>query len=277
MNRANSQELRLRNAVIAPYIQDDIKLSPKLTVNLGLRWDIMVPFTENNNLIVFFNPNGANPGADNLRGSATKFGTCNGCAGYNRADIHWGHFGPRLGFAYQLNDKTVVQAGFSVAFLNGGAYEYGTNKVAVNYGNLLVGSFTRGTTGTNQSSFGSWDTNQLPSPQPTPFSTSLGNGTQINDFSRKDGFAPYSEQWNVNVQRRIPYDMFVTAAWVGNRVIHLPSQLNTVNQLDPKYFTLGSTLGLSFADGSAQAAGYTVPYTNFVKDFGGSATVGQSL
>ena len=93
---------------IAPYIQDDIKLTPKLTVNLGLRWDIMVPFTENNNLVVFFNPTAANPAADGLLGAATKLGTCNGCAGYNRADIHWGHFGPRLGFAYQLNDKTVV-------------------------------------------------------------------------------------------------------------------------------------------------------------------------
>ena len=186
-------------------------------------------------------------------------------------------FGPRLGFAYQLNDKTVLQAGFSVAFLNGGAYEYGTSKVAVNYGNLLVGSFTRGTTGTNQSSFGSWDTTQLPNPQPTPFSPGLGVGTQINDFSKNDGYAPYSQQWNVNVQRRLPYDMFVTAAWVGNRVIHLPSQLNTPNQLNPSYFSLGNTLGLSFANGTAQAAGYTVPYANFVNDFGGSATVGQSL
>jgi hypothetical protein len=277
VNRANSQELRLRNVDIAPYIQDDIKLTPKLTVNLGLRWDIMVPFTENNNLIVFFNPNGKNPEADGLLGAATKFGSCNGCAGYTRADIHWGHFGPRIGFAYQLNDKTVLQAGFSVAFLNGGAYEYGTNKVAVNYGNLLVGSFTRGTTGTNVSSFGSWDTNQLPNPQPTPFSTSLGNGTQINDFSKNDGYAPYSQQWNINVQRRVPYDMFVTAAWVGNRVIHLPSQLNTVNQLNPNYFSLGNQLGLSFADGSAQAAGFSLPYANFVNDFGGAATVGQSL
>jgi Carboxypeptidase regulatory-like domain len=277
VNRANSQELRLRNVDIAPYIQDDIKLTPKLTVNLGLRWDIMVPFTENNNLVVFFNPAAANPAADGLPGAATKFGSCSGCAGYTRADIHWGHFGPRLGFAYQVNDKTVVQAGFSIAFLNGGAYEYGTSKTAVNYGNLLVGSFTRGTTGTNQSSFGSWDSSQLPSPQPTPFSPSLGVGTQINDFSKNDGFAPYSEQWNVNVQRRLPYDMFVTAAWVGNRVIHLPSQLNTPNQLDPKYFSLGNDLGLSFADGSAQAKGYKLPYTNFVTDFGGAATVGQSL
>ena len=85
-------------------------------------------------------------------------------------------------------------------------------------------------------------TNQFPNPQPTPFSPSLGVGTQINDFSKNDGFAPYSEQWNVNVQRRIPYDMFVTAAWVGNRVIHLPSQLNTPNQLDPKYFCPGQLI-----------------------------------
>ena len=42
-NRSNSQELRLRNLDISPYIQDDIKLTPKLTVNLGLRWDIRCP------------------------------------------------------------------------------------------------------------------------------------------------------------------------------------------------------------------------------------------
>jgi outer membrane receptor for ferrienterochelin and colicin len=39
-NRSNSQELRLRNIDFSPYIQDDIKLTPKLTVNLGMRWDI---------------------------------------------------------------------------------------------------------------------------------------------------------------------------------------------------------------------------------------------
>jgi hypothetical protein len=277
-NRSNSQELRLRNLDFSPYIQDDIKLSPKLTFNIGLRWDIQVPFTENNNLIVFFNPTTPNPEAGNLPGAATKLGSCSGCAGYNRADIHWGHIGPRIGVAYQISPKMVLQAGFSIAFLNGGAYEYGTNKVAVNYGNLLVGSFTRGSTGGTSSSYGSWDTSSLPNPTPTPFSPNLGVGTQINDFSKNDGYAPYSQQWNINVQREMPYDMLVTAAWVGNRVIHLPSQLNTPNQLDPgKYFGLGSDLQLSFADGSAQAKGYQLPYPNFVSDFGGSATVGQSL
>jgi hypothetical protein len=161
--------------------------------------------------------------------------------------------------------------------LNGGAYEYGTSKVAVNYGNLLTGSFTRLSTGTNQSGYGSWDVTPLPNPSATPFSPSLGVGTQINAFSRNDGFSPYSQQWNVNIQRQLPYDTFLSAAWVGNRVIHLPSQLNAPGQLDPKYLSLGSDLGLRFDNGTAQAKGYTLPYANFVHDFGGGATVGQAL
>jgi hypothetical protein len=279
VNRSNSQELRLRNFDVSPYIQDDIKLTPKLTINVGVRWDIQVPFTEVNNLIVFFDPSNStpNPAAGGIPGAASRLGTCTGCTGYTRADVHWGHFGPRLGFAYQINNKTVVQAGLSVAFLNGGAYEYGTNKVAVNYGNLLTGSFTRNSTGTNVSSFGSWDSNTLLNPSATPFSPGLGIANTINQFSRNDGYAPYTEQWNLNVQRQVPWDIFVTAAWVGNRVIHLPSKLNPISQMNPQYLALGNDLNLSFADGSAQAKGYALPYPNFVSDFGGSATVAQSL
>ena len=73
-------------------------------------------------------------------------------------------FTPRGGFSYKLNEKTVLQGGFSMNFLDGGAYEYGTSKVAVNYGNLLDGSTTFKTTGTTTPAFGSWDTNSLPLP-----------------------------------------------------------------------------------------------------------------
>lgn len=284
-NRSNSQELELRNIDFSPYIQDDIKLTPKLTINLGVRWDVMVPFTENHNLIVFFDPTIPNPAADNLPGAVTQFGNCAGCAGYDRADLHWGHVGPRFGFAYQIDPKTVVQGGYSIAFLDGGAFEYGTNKVAVNYGNLLTGSYAQNSTGTNVSSFGSWDTHTMPNPQATPFSPGLGvGGVQVDAFNKNDGYAPYSQQWSVNVQRELPYQMFLTAAWVGTRVIHLPSQLNSINQINPSNFALGSDLGLSFAPdcatsgaGCAAAAGYQVPYANFVSQFGDSATVAQAL
>jgi hypothetical protein len=287
-NRANNIEARLRNWVLAPYIQDDIKLSPKLTVNLGLRWDIQAPFTENDNNIVFFDP--AKPGTfpgTSIPGSATKFGNCTGCAGYDRADIHFTHFGPRLGFAYQLTRKTVVQGGFSIAFLNGGAYEYGTSKVAVNYNKLLVGSFTKNSTNGLSSSFGSWDTNTIPNPTATPFNPGLGAGTQINVMSKSYGYAPYSQQWNVNLQRDLGWNTLITAAYVANRVIHLPSQNNRIGQMDPKYddqygdvidpVTNQSVLADSFSTGDAQRMGFSLPYPNFVNDFGGSATVAQAL
>lgn len=277
-NRSNSQELKLRNLAYAPYVQDDYKVNPKLTLNLGIRWAILVPFTEVNNNIVFFDPTSPNPAADNIPGAVTKFGHCTGCAGYTRAPINWKHFGPRLGFAYQINNKTVVQGGYSIAYLDGGAYEYGTNKVAVNYGNLLVGAYQQSSTGTNVSSYGSWDTHILPNPQPTPFSPGLGvGGPQIDAFSKSDNYAPYSQQWNLQVQRQFRGNMFLSVAWVGNRDLHLPSQLNSINQINPKYFSLKSDLGLSFADGSAQAAGYKAPYGQFVQQWGGSATVAQSL
>jgi len=302
-NRSNSQELKLRNWDLSPYIQDDIKITPKLTLNVGVRWDLQDPFTENHNLVVFFNPDGTDAhyttgSGTPLAGAATKLGSCTGCAGYSKADLHYSHLGPRFGFAYKLSDKSVLQAGFAIAFLNGGAYEYGTNKVAVNYGNLLVGSYTRNSTGNNTSSFGSWDTNQIPNPPATAFNTALGAGTQINAFSKKDGYAPYAEQWNVNYQRELPYNMFLTAAWLGNRVIHLPSQLNPINQIDPQFVSQygsvispcqlaasngknsNSVLTDTFGPGGcaeADGLGDLLPYNNFVNDFGGSATVSQAL
>ncbi len=284
VNRAGNQEEKLRNVDLSPYIQDDIKLTPHLTVNLGLRWDIQVPFTENNNQIVFLNPNATDPAAVSLTGqpiagAANQFGYgFPGAAGYNHAQTHFGHFGPRFGFAYELNQKTVIQGGFSLAFLDGGAYEYGTNKVAINNGQLLTGLFNRARTGSNVSSYGSWDTQVLPLVQPTPFSPGLGGGEQIEAFDPiHDGFAPYSQQWVINLQRQLPFKTFLTASWVGNRVIHLPSQLNAPNQLNPQYLSLGSKLSDVFAPGQTQLDGVNLPYTNFVNDFGGGATVAQAL
>jgi hypothetical protein len=291
-NRSDSQELRLRNIDLSPYVQDDIKLSSRLTLNLGVRWDIQVPFTENNNLIVYFdqdNP-GTDPAAGGIPGGLTKFGNCTGCAGYDRASIHWNHFGPRFGFAYKLSNKMVLQGGLDVAILNGGAYEYGTSKVAVNYSNLLTGAFARGSTGSTTSSFGSWDANSIPAPVAVPFGPSIGNGLSIDAFSQKDGYAPYSQQWNINLQRELPWNVFVEAAWVGNKVIHLPSQNNRIGQMNPTYDTQygnvlstcaanagNSVLSDTFQSGCAQADGFTTPYPNFVSDFGGSSTVAQAL
>jgi len=271
--RQQANELRLRNLSVSPYLQDDIKLTSRFTLNVGLRWDIMRPFTEVSNQVVFFDPNIPNPGAGGRLGAATKLGICDGCANYERAWTQWSHFSPRLGFTYQLNQKTVVQSGFSMNYLNGGAFEFGTNKVAVSYGNLLQGVFQRVSNNSNIPGYGSWDAQVMPFPTPAPFSPNIGNGATIHAFNRNADTAPYITTWNAGIQRELPWNLFFTGTYVGNKVNHLPSALNPFNQLDPAYLAqYGSLLGQPVTS----VPGAPIPYPGFLTDFPG-ASLQQAL
>lgn len=277
-SRVEAYEMALRDLDVSPYIQDDIKVTPRLTVNAGLRWDIMVPFTEKHNEIVFLNENASNAAAGNLPGAASMFGNCStGCAGLTRADIGWGHFGPRLGFAYSLNQKTVLQAGAYLVFLDGGAYEFGSSNVSVNMGNVLFGEFNRQSTGSNVPGYGDWDSTTLQKPPAIAFNPSMANGGNITYFNRNLGIAPYDQAWTVSLQRELPWNMFLTLSYLGSRDIHLPSQLNPINQPNPSILQYGSLLSQPVNSPAAQAAGIKSPYPNFVQDFGGGATVEQAL
>ena len=235
-------ENRLRNLYFAPYVQDDFKFSSRLTVNLGLRWDILRPFLENNDNVLFFDPTVANPGAvtpggANLLGAANKLGNCSACAGYRRADTHWRDFSPRIGFAYKLNQKTVVLGGYAINFLDGGAYEYGDNKIAVNYGSLLGGIFNVNSFNSNTPGFGQWDGKSIPEPAATQFTDRgfLNSTGALRQFGRDPGKIPYTQGWNVGFQRELPANMFLSVAYIGNRSLHLPSLLNPINQTNPKF------------------------------------------
>jgi Carboxypeptidase regulatory-like domain len=288
--RIFSNESYLRNKEFAFYAQDDIKYNSRLTFNLGFRYDIMVPFTEKNNNIIFMNPTEPNPEAGGLLGAATKFGNCTGCSGITRADIHWKNFQPRIGVAYMVNSKTVIRSGFYMSYLDGGAYEYGTAETASFMGSLLAGSYGRSSTGSSVPGYGSWDTNPTPLPQSTPFTPSIGNGGTIFNFPYKNrqrppllpnagsvGTAPYVSAWNVAFQRELPWNMFVTAAYVGNRAIHLPTTLELSNQANPSILQYGPLLSELVNSPDAIAAGIKDPYPGFVQQFGASATVEQSL
>ncbi len=322
-------ETKLRNFYVAPYFQDDIKVTRKLTVNVGLRWDIMVPFItkavdgQPENQIVFFDPQAPNPGAIDpatgqaLLGAANVIGTCATCSGFHRADIQWRHFSPRVGFAYSWNPKTVLLAGFALNFLDGGAYEYGDNKLAVGYGNLLAGITNVNSLGSNVAHYGQWDGNPLAVPPATDFSPELFNSTGVlHQFGRDPGRYPFSQAWNVGIQRELPYNMFLSVSYIGNRVLHLPSMLNPINQTNPTFLSnfcpsanpgdpncLMSPGSPNFAWTSAasqaalQSAGFAsasvtcpaasnnpgatgtffTPYTNFLCDYGPGAGLSQAL
>ncbi len=294
-------ETKLRNFYLSPYLQDDIKITPRFTLNAGLRWDILWPFAtvpvkgQPADTIVFFNPNAANTSAISvangqaLPGAASLLGTCSNCVGYSRAPVDLRQFSPRLGFAYELNNKTVIMAGYALNHLTGGTYEFGNNKVAVQYGSLLAGLFNVPSNGTNVAAFGQWDNNPVPVPPATPFSPGLVNGTgSLTLFGfTKSGRAPYVQNWNFGIQRELPRNMLVTAAYVGNRGVHLPSALDAPNQLDPGFLPLGNQLGVAWTDptsqpilqaaGFGQSGGFFTPYVNFINDYGSGATLAQAL
>ncbi len=104
----------------------------------------MLPYTMAQNNNVFLAAATPNPMAGNLPGAATEYGNCPGCAGYNRIAIHGRNFGPRVGFAYNLDKNTVVQAGYTITFLGyNNAYGQGEGENGpINMAGLLGGSYT---------------------------------------------------------------------------------------------------------------------------------------
>ena len=286
-SRILSTKKYYRNKAFSSYIQDDIKVNKRFTLNLGLRWDIMVPFTEDNNSVYFVNELLPNADAGGLLGVATKFGNCAGCAGITRTAIHWKDFAPRLGFAYMLTPKTVIRSGFYYTYLNGGAYEYGTAQNGLYLSSLGNGEFQRLATGTNISSYGSWDQTPLPLPAPRPFSPAMANGSGfINQFCidqngptdiRNNCMNPTESAWNLNIQRELPWKTFLTVGYVGNHVVHLPVTLKARDRRLIPYFKYGNLLGELVTSPDAVAAGIKIPYPGFVQQFGAAATVYQAL
>ena len=103
--RTSSNTTAINTQAYSGYVQDDVKLTPKLTVNLGVRYDLMLPYTMAQNNNVFLAAGTPNPSAGNIPGAATEYGNCAGCAGYNQIAYHGLYFGPRVGFAYSLDNK----------------------------------------------------------------------------------------------------------------------------------------------------------------------------
>lgn len=273
---------------MAFYVQDDIKLTSKLTLNAGLRYDLMIPYSMNQNNNVFLNPTAPNPAAGNLPGAATQYGNCQGCAGYNRVAIHDLYFGPRVGFAYSLDRNTVIQGGYTITYLGyNGAYGQGEGLSGPinNMAGLLGGSYTLNSTGGNTSAYGQWDdpatgaANPIPAVSPTTFNPGLGVAQTIYYLDHdKNGEAPILQMWSLSVQRQIPWHTMLTVDYTANRVTHLSGyNRNPISQPDPSVLKYGSLLTQNINSAAAKAAGFTAPYADFATQFKGGATVLQAL
>ena len=101
----------------AGFAQDDWRVNSKLTLNIGLRWETQLPPTGLEDRWADFSPTTPNPAADNRPGAVLFAGSGNGRVGTRTlADPYFHAFGPRLGFAYSLNDKTVIRGGVGISY-----------------------------------------------------------------------------------------------------------------------------------------------------------------
>jgi hypothetical protein len=287
-SRTSSNINAVNTDAFSAYLQDDIKVTKKLTVNLGLRYDLMEPYTMAINNNVFLAPTTPNPAAGDLPGAATEYGTGAGGAGYNQIGIHGLYFGPRVGFAYGLDKNTVIQGGYTITYLGyDGAYGQGEDLSTEpnNMTELLGGSYTLNSTGGFTSAYGQWSNpttgaaNPIPNVMPTPFNPGLGVAQTIYylDYAH-NGEAPHLQMWTLSVQRKLPWNTVVTVDYTANRASHLSGYtINPISQPNPSVLSYGSLLTDNINSAAAQAAGITAPYANFAAQFGGGATVYQAL
>lgn len=134
---------------ISPYIQDDWKVSPKLTVNLGLRWDYFPPFHEVEDRWSFLNPNLINAATGNK--GALQFAGNRGagvsCQCQTPVQSWFKNFGPRIGLAYSATPNTVLRAGYALVYSIGGGVG---GRAGAGNGTGSLGFNTTATTPTEQ-------------------------------------------------------------------------------------------------------------------------------
>lgn len=141
------------------WAQDNYKLTSKLTLNLGLRWDIWPAIHEEHNNFTWLNPTALNPVTGN-RG-ALAFAGGNPQDGWhtgrpNPSDMWWKNIAPRLGLAYALNGKTVLRSSYGLSFARGGWAAGNGQAGSPSTTGLLPAASAAPVTGSNQPSF-YWD------------------------------------------------------------------------------------------------------------------------
>lgn len=262
---------------IGTFVQDDWKVSDRLTLNLGARFDIDTPFEEKMGRTV----NGFNPTAtinyakapsftpqtvtaDGSTYTVSSINTAGGLtfpSGNNGAvyATNSGFFSPRFGFAYAITPKMVIRGGFGV-FVQP---ETLANLAAT--GKYSSSALSNQEGFSAETSFSSTTSNYT-SPVPTldnPFSSgfippagsSMGASTflgQSISFLAPSQHDPYSERWDLNLQRSLTNNTMIQAIYVGNHAVHLPVSSHNLNAIERQYLSTAPWLNEAMASAYGQ-------------------------
>lgn len=196
------------------YVQDDWKVSRRLTLNLGLRWGIVGGLFEVAGRMSAIDMAKPNPAAGNRPG-AMQFADELGRRGFQ--DAYWKQISPKFGFAYTLGEKLVMRGGYGInntpaisnGFGFGGTLGY-NGSIAVNSSNTPV-RFAEDSLGNLSNPYPSF-TATLPNK-----SITQGNGLGVDYYPLAGNRLPYVQNWNFGFQYQLPAQTVMEINYVGNK------------------------------------------------------------
>jgi hypothetical protein len=261
------------------YFQDDWRVSNKLVLNIGLRWDGNLPPTGLNDRWSDFSPTTPNPAAGNIPGAVLFAGSGPGRVGTRRlADMWWGGFGPHIGAAYSAG-KNVIRAAYARSYGSLVSVSGSTH----NMGFTLTQTFSNSTNGILPTF--TMDQGVPPWTAPPFVNPSVSNGTSVAWFQGNETTKlPAMDNLTFSIQRQLSNSLVAEIGYNGVLSSHLQSQLLQYNQINPKYLTAFGTVAqsvqvLNSLVGSSLANqwGITAPFPGFNQLWGSRATVAQAL
>jgi hypothetical protein len=252
-NSNNSIDPAFRQLTQGYFIQDDIKLTQRLTVNVGLRYDLPGLRTEARNQFRGFDPNVANPQAGGRLGALVGAGGQSGLQAENRSlgKNDKSNIGPRLGVAYSLNNKTVVRGGIGLYYA---PVLYGTN----GGGDINTGTIGYNTTGqlfTPEGRNARFFLSSFPSiPATDPNSQFVFFDTNEETRNRLGipilAFGQFGNgfrtgrtlQYTIDLQRELPFNLVASIGYIGHRADRLRSNFGRPNALSLDALKLGNEI-----------------------------------
>ncbi len=251
------------------FVQDDWKVSQKLTINAGLRYELPFSKTESQSRVSNLCLTCPNPAAGGIPGALQFAGNGPGRLGINTfLGTRHDAWGPRLGFAYQVTPNFVIRAG-------GGIF-YVPEREGGNADNAVTGfkASVVSNSPNNGYSPGFTLAGGLPAAPTLP---DLNPGQQlfgVVPFAAKyAGFAPTIYDWNYTMEKGIGQNTVVRASYTGTAGVALLANREILTQVNPVYASLGTLLVAPISSPAAQAAGIQKPWSTFPD----SQSVAQAL
>jgi hypothetical protein len=288
------KDTQLRRITEALYFQDTFKLTSKLTLEMGARWDRVPLGKELWDRQSEVGLNTPNPNAGNLPGGFLFAGYGPGRCNCEFSKTYNFAIGPRLSLAYQIDRNTVLRAGWGVSYSAGDSWAYLNGGYSLNglgYNSVQQSAASFGLVSSQFSNGIVYNPSALSTLNLSPGVNTVAG--QLNNFSSvwgglyndpNAGRPARINQWNVALQRQLTKDMSIEAAYVGNRGVWEPSNgLVNLNAITPaRLKALGidltnaatrTLMTSQIGSATAKAAGYSIPYAGFPT----TATVAQAL